>query len=178
ERVALCMRFTGSEWPEYSLLRGDVSKGGGYYYVVYDAKDQQTAKIYDHMQGKGIQSFRSYDLLKNGTVDYHPLIFSMQIAGDPNRSGQNAASGAWKDGTHTLPIYVLFDVDEQDHLKNKRFTTGYGYYPSHYMSELKNSVYRNMVDVVVEKASALKLDMLKRNIDLSQKNAGPEGKKS
>lgn len=161
-----------------ALLRGDVSKGGGYYYVVYDAKDQQTAKIYDHMQGKGIQSFRSYDLLKNGTVDYHPLIFSMQIAGDPNRSGQNAASGAWKDGTHTLPIYVLFDVDEQDHLKNKRFTTGYGYYPSHYMSELKNSVYRNMVDVVVEKASALKLDMLKRNIDLSQKNAGPEGKKS
>ena len=161
-----------------ALLRGDVNKGGGYYYVVYDAKDQQTAQLYDHMQGKGIQTFRSYDVLKNGKIDYHPLLFSMQIAGDPNRSGQNASSGAWKDGKHTLPIYVLYDVDEQDHLKNKRFTTGYGYYPSHYMTELKNPIYRNLADAVVEKASALKLDMLKRNIDLSQKNAGPEGKKS
>lgn len=170
--------LAASESDDAGFLALLQDKNGSYYYVVYNAKNKQAAEVYDHLRGKGIQSFRKYTVRKDGKVDYEPLIFSMRIKDDPNHSGKNAASGGWNKGTHTVPVYVLFNVDDQDRLTNKKFTTGRGYYPSHYMEELKNPVYLDLADTVAEKASSLKLDIRLRGIDVEGKNAGQEGKNS
>ena len=68
---------------------------------------------------------------------------------------QDAKAGEWEGDTHKLPIYALFDVDDNGKVIPGKLTTGYGLAPSHYQTPLYEAKNVDMANILLTDALEL-----------------------
>ena len=136
----------------------------GTQYVVYDEKYDIVASIHGQkLSDDIIKNFRKdFTLQKDGKISFRPLIFSMFL----NEKGGEADQelGTWSEFGHSIPIYVLYDVNkDDDSIVIKNIYSGRGTRPSHYHSDVHSEKYIHLVNTVVTHIDSLRLDMQLRD---------------
>lgn len=86
---------------------------------------------------------------------------------------QDAKAGEWEGDTHKLPIYALFDVDDNGKVIPGKLTTGYGLAPSHYQTPLYEAKNVDMANILLTDA----LDLLP-NLKIDNANNNKSAAKS
>ena len=107
------------------------AKSTGEFYFMLATKDGQRALI--------PYTRKIYDFYKIKTPDgYPPLIFLMMVL-DQNRGQVDDDLGEWKGNLHAIPVYVLFDVENDQLQLSQTFWSATGTMsPSHFQAEIKN----------------------------------------
>lgn len=159
-----------------ALVKGNVT----YDFVVYSAKDDKVGRFQQtELEQEDLIPHSSWDILKyradaygpdkNGKLNYYPIIFDMYIEND-DKNGNDRRLGIWHGTTHTIPIYALFDIDENDKVIPGLISSAWGQtMPKHYQEPLKEQSNVNLVNCVLTHLDSLRTDILKRNINVYQR---------
>lgn len=136
------------------------AKSNGEVYFLIATKDGQTAlvpysrKVYDFYLNKG----------KDG--EYPPLIFLLVM---PNQQRGQADDnlGEWRGNIHAVPVYVIFNVENNQLQVNETIWSGEGTVsPSHYHSEIKNPNHIRMIKTFISHMPALHEQVESKGITL------------
>lgn len=101
----------------------------------------------------------------NGKRKTHILIATYTIPKDSR--DQDEKAGEWEGDTHKLPIYALFDFDDNGKVIPRKLTTGSGLAPSHYQTPLYEAKNVDMANILLTDA----LDLLpKLKVDSTSSN--------
>lgn len=133
--------------------------GEGTGYVVYDKKYDIVATVHGRkLSDNVVKNFRKdYTLQKDGKISFRPVMFSMFI--DEKKGDVDQELGTWSEFGHFIPIYVLFDVDNNDNVIIQNIYSSQGLNPSHYHSDVHNEKYIHLVNTIVTHIDSLRLDM-------------------
>ena len=147
-----------SKFDENGFFGLDISKG--ITFVVYDKKDDMIARVdYD----KALLRPRDN---KYETMDkMAPIIFKMHIEND-DKNGEDKILGVWNGNVHEVPIYALFEVDNNNNIIPGMLYSAQGENPSHYHGVLKEQKNVNLANIVLTHADSLNEDIIKRGISL------------
>ena len=107
-------------------------KTNGDFYFMIATQDGQAALV--------PYSRKIYDFYINKSSDGHypPLIFLLTMF-NQQRGQIDDKLGEWKDNIHAIPVYVLFNVENNQLQVNETIWSGEGTIkPSHFHSEIKN----------------------------------------
>lgn len=162
----------GSQYDEAGFLALVKKEKGTYCFVAYDAKQDVIATIDtgSAMNDPILTMKEKYRILKNSkdkTKYYSPVVFIVNIPSDNPKSADKNL-GQWeKDGSHSLPFYCSFSVDEDGNVVvNKAIYSGKGLHPSHYHGKIRDERNIGLANVIMTHADSLKMDIAKREIYL------------
>lgn len=125
--------------------------------IVYDKKDDVIATV-DYNR-------KLLNLKQNKTGNsYDPVILRLHIKDD--KASRDSKLGFWSNGTHTFPIYSLYDVDAQGTVVPGMLTSAPGSNPSRYHSYLNEQQNVNIANLALTHADSLREDMQSRHIAL------------
>jgi hypothetical protein len=133
------------------------------FFEIYDAKDASVALV--PYRYKTLNFRANATTSKNGRKYYSPVIFNMEIPDDDKISGDRDI-GIWNGTKHTIPVYSLFKVDDNDKIIPGMLTSGRGLTPSHYQVPLNEQRNVNLANVLLNHMDSLKKDIKARNIIL------------
>ena len=93
--------------------------------------------------------FYNFYLKKDQYDDCPPLIFTMLVTGQ-ERGQLDDNLGEWNGNLHAIPVYVIFNVENNQLQVNETIWSGEGTVsPSHYHSEIKNPNHIRMIKTFI-----------------------------
>lgn len=107
----------------------------------------------------------------NGKRKTHILIATYTIPKDSR--DQDEKAGEWEGDTHKLPIYALFDFDDNGKVVPGKLTTGSGLAPSHYQTPLFEAKNVDMANILLTDALDLLPNLKIENADENTAAAKP-----
>lgn len=131
-------------------------------YIIYDKKTGTIASI-DFISE--ILNLRANPVIFSDKKHYNPIRFTLNVL-NTTQGDTDSKLGEWQYSTHKIPIYAIFDVDENDNIIPQKFMTGEGLKPKKFgksLTELRNI---NLVNIVLTHSDSLKQDIKQRNITL------------
>lgn len=139
------------------------SKGDKYTgFIIYDKKTGTIASINYTSE---LLNLRANPVIFNDKKHYNPIHFTLNIL-NTTQGDTDTKLGEWQYSTHKIPIYAIFDIDENDNIIPQKFMTGEGLNPKKFdktITELRNI---NLLDIVLTHSDSLKQDIKQRDIAL------------
>ena len=131
---------TYSEQKGEALTLVKMNSDGSIYFAMTDMHSMAFVKFESRLY--------NFYLNKDEHGLYSPLMFVL-ICVEEARGGLDENLGVWKDNMHLIPIYALFNVqDEQITFDAPNFYSGEGtLQPSHYHSNVKEPVHSRLIEI-------------------------------
>ena len=108
---------------------------------------------------------RFFYLNKDSYGYYSPLIFEMFLPGQ-ERGQLDENLGEWKEISHFVPVYALFDVEDGKVICQKPFYSATMRNPSHYHDTIKNPTHERLIEVFMTQMPRLHEIVNEKNISL------------
>ena len=123
----------------------------------------------ENIQGVALimYSRKVYDfyLNKDSYGYYSPLIFEMFLPGQ-ERGQLDEDLGEWKEISHVVPVYALFEVEDGKVICQKPFYSATMRNPSHYHATIKNPTHERLIEVFMTQMPRLHEIVNEKNISL------------